>query len=184
MNNQKCLIVIIGPTATGKTNLSIKLANYFNTDVISADSRQFYRELKIGAAPPSDEELNTVNHHFIHHLSIKDNYNAGKYEKECLIKIKNLFEKKDKLILVGGSRLYVNAITKGIDNIPDTPINIRNKIVRLYEKEGISSLRKILKEKDPKYYNQVDLNNQNRLIRAIEVIYNTGKPFSHFRKNS
>ena len=180
--NTKTLIIILGPTAIGKTSISIKLAKHYNTQIISADSRQFYKELKIGAAPPSKKELSEVQHHFIHNLSVNEDYNVGKFEEDALRKIEELFKEKEKIIMVGGSGLYIDAICKGFDKMPDISEEIRNKVISLYKKKGIKFLQSELKENDPIYFNEVDIQNPQRLMRAIEVIYSTGKPFSNFRK--
>ena len=178
----KTLIIILGPTAIGKTSISIKLAKHYNTQIISADSRQFYKELKIGAAPPSKEELSEVQHHFIHNLSVNEDYNVGKFEEDALRKIEELLKEKEKIIMVGGSGLYIDAICKGFDKMPDTSKEIRNKVISLYKEKGIKFLQSELKENDPIYFNEVDIQNSQRLMRALEVIYSTGKPFSKFRK--
>lgn len=182
--NTKTLIVVLGPTAIGKTSLSIELAKHYNTDIISADSRQFYKELLIGAAPPSEKELNEVKHHFVQHLSVTEDYNVGKFEEDAIQKIEELFHKKDKVILVGGSGLYINAICKGIDKMPDIPPKIREKVIKLYKEKGIEFLKTEVKEKDPVFYNEVDINNPQRLMRALELIYSTNKTFSSFRKKT
>ncbi|MBT6699172.1 MAG: tRNA (adenosine(37)-N6)-dimethylallyltransferase MiaA [Flavobacteriales bacterium] len=178
----KTLIIILGPTAIGKTSISIKLAKHYNTQIISADSRQFYKELKIGAAPPSKEELSEVQHHFIHNLSVNEDYNVGKFEEDALRKIEELFKEKEKIIMVGGSGLYIDAICKGFDKMPDISKEIRNRVISLYKEKGIKFLQSELKENDPIYFNEVDIQNPQRLMRAIEVIYSTSKPFSNFRK--
>ena len=180
--NTKTLIIILGPTAIGKTSISIKLAKHYNTQIISADSRQFYKELKIGAAPPSEKELSEVQHHFIHNLSVTEDYNAGKFEEDALRKIEELFKEKEKIVMVGGSGLYIDAICKGFNKMPDISEKIRNRVISLYKKKGIEFLQSELKENDPIYFNEVDIQNPQRLMRAIEVIYSTGKPFSNFRK--
>ena len=180
--NTRTLIIVLGPTAIGKTSISIKLAKHYNTQIISADSRQFYKELKIGAAPPSKKELSEAQHHFIHNLSVTEDYNVGKFEEDALRKIEELFKEKEKIIMVGGSGLYIDAICKGFDKMPDISEEIRNKVISLYKKKGIEFLQSELKENDPIYFNEVDIQNPQRLMRAIEVIYSTGKPFSNFRK--
>jgi len=180
--NTKTLIIILGPTAIGKTSISIKLAKHYNTQIISADSRQFYKELKIGAAPPSKKELSEVQHYFIHNLSVTEDYNVGKFEEDALRKIEELFKEKEKIIMVGGSGLYIDAICKGFDKMPDISEEIRNKVISLYKKKGIEFLQSELKENDLIYFNEVDVQNPQRLMRALEIIYLTGKPFSNFRK--
>ena len=180
--NTKHLIVIVGPTAIGKTSLSINLAKYYNTEIISADSRQFFKELLIGTAPPSKKELSIIRHHFVQHISIEEEYNVGKFEKQAIKKIEELFCFKDKLILVGGSGLYIDAICYGLDEMPKISSRIRDGIRQLYKNKGINFLLSELKEKDPIFYEQVDKRNPHRLMRALEVIYSANKPFSSFRK--
>ena len=180
--NTKHLIVIVGPTAIGKTSLSINLAKYYNTEIISADSRQFFKELLIGTAPPSKKELSIIRHHFIQHISVEEEYNVGKFEKQAIKKIEELFCYKDKLILVGGSGLYIDAICDGLDEMPKISSKIRDGIKQLYKNKGINFLLSELKEKDPIFYEQVDKRNPHRLMRALEVIYSANKPFSSFRK--
>ena len=138
--------------------------------------------MKIGAAPPSKKELSEVQHHFIHNLSVNEDYNVGKFEEDALRKIEELFKEKEKIIMVGGSGLYIDAICKGFDKMPDISKEIRNKIISLYKEKGIKFLQSELKENDPIYFNEVDIQNPQRLMRAIEVIYSTSKPFSNFRK--
>ena len=181
MTKNKNLIYIAGPTGVGKTDLSLEIAKKFNTDIVSCDSRQFYKELKIGASPPSYSQLKEVKHHFIHHKSIHDVYNVGKYEKDAITVINDLFKEKDNLILVGGSGLYADSIMYGIDNLPDIPPNIREGLINEYNSSGLEVIQNKLKKLDIKYYNEVDLNNSNRIIRALEIIEFTGKPFSLFR---
>ena len=182
--NTKTLIVVLGPTAIGKTSLSIYLAKHYNTDIISADSRQFYKELLIGAAPPSEEELDEVQHHFIQHLSVTEDYNVGQFEEDAIQKLEDLFTEKDKVILVGGSGLYIDSICKGFDKMPDISAYIREKVIEMYHEKGVEFLQKEVKEKDPVFYNEVDKNNPQRLMRALEVIYSTNKTFSSFRKRT
>ena len=181
MTKNKNLIYIAGPTGVGKTDLSLEIAKKFNTDIVSCDSRQFYKELKIGTSPPSHSQLKHVKHHFIHHKSIHDKYNVGKYEKDAIKVINDLFKEKDNLILVGGSGLYADSIMYGIDNLPDIPPNIREGLINEYNSSGLEVIQNKLKKLDIKYYNEVDLNNSNRIIRALEIIEFTGKPFSLFR---
>ena len=183
MRKNKNLIYISGPTGVGKTDLSIEIAKKFNTEIVSCDSRQFYKELKIGTSPPSNNQLAEVKHHFIHNKNIQDVYNVGKYEKEAISKLNSLFEKNESIVLVGGSGLYANSVIYGIDDFPDVPVNIRNKIIQEYESKGIKSLQNRLKLLDSKYCEEVDLNNKNRLIRAIEIIEYTGQKFSDLRTN-
>lgn len=179
----KELIVISGPTAVGKTSLAINLANEINTEIISADSRQFYKELNIGVARPSQKELNSIKHHFIGHISIQDNYNAGEYEAEAIEKINSLFQKYEKLVITGGSGMYIDAITRGMDNLPNVDKSIREELNELFKDNGITPLQEELMEKDIEYYNIVDKQNHIRLIRALEIIRQTGKTFTSFRTN-
>ena len=182
MSTTKKLIVLLGPTASGKTSLSIEIAQKLNTEILSCDSRQFYKELKIGAAPPSKEELAIVNHHFIQHLSINENYSIGQFEKDAIKKITELFKAHNYLLLVGGSGLYIDAICNGIDNIPNISKNVREKINNEYEKNGIYWLQEKIKKIDPEFYKSVDINNPQRLKRCYEVFHETGKRFSTFHK--
>ncbi|MDB2366156.1 tRNA (adenosine(37)-N6)-dimethylallyltransferase MiaA [Flavobacteriaceae bacterium] len=181
MRKNKNLIYIAGPTGVGKTDLSLEIAKKFNTDIVSCDSRQFYKELKIGTSPPSNSQLKEVKHHFIHNKSIHDLYNVGKYEKEAITVINDLFKEKDNLILVGGSGLYADSIMFGIDDFPDVPLDIRNNIIADFKSGGIEIIQNKLKKLDPEYYEEVDLSNFNRIIRALEVIELTGKKFSSQR---
>ena len=181
MRKNKNLIYIAGPTGIGKTNLSIEIAKKLNSEILSCDSRQFYKELNIGTSPPSYSQLNDVKHHFIHNKSIHDIYNVGNYEKEAITLINKLFEDKDVLILVGGSGLYADSIMYGIDEFPEIPANIRESLLNEYNSSGLELIQNKLKKLDIKYYNEVDLNNSNRIIRALEIIEFTGKEFSLFR---
>ncbi len=181
---EKKLIIIVGPTGVGKTALSIELAQYFKTEIISADSRQIYKELNIGTAKPSEQECKTVPHHFIGSHSIHENYNVGKYEQEVIKQLSQLYQKHNTLILVGGTGLYVDAICNGIDSLPETDLKIRSKLENLFKQEGIAALQEKLKEVDIDYYKTVDLNNPHRLIRALEVSIISGKPYSSFRKKN
>ncbi len=182
----KCLIVIVGPTAIGKTALSIKIANHFNTEIISCDSRQFFKEMKIGTAVPTEEELATAPHHFIQNKSIFDNYTVGDFEKEALSKLDSLFETNNFAVLVGGSGLYVNAILEGFDTFPEIDSKIRATIQTHYETSGLHYLQEKLKETDSEYYNFLletnpqTLQNPQRLMRFVEVGLGTGKPYSSF----
>ena len=180
MTNKK-LIYITGPTGIGKTDISIILAKKLKTEIISCDSRQFYKELKIGTSPPTKKQLGEVNHYFIHNKSIHDTYNVGLYEKEAIMVINELFNKNDNIILVGGSGLYADSIIYGIDDFPDIPVIIRDKITKQYNSKGIEYIQNRLKSLDPEYYNEVDFNNTNRMIRALEVIEYTDKKFSSYR---
>lgn len=176
----KTLISIVGPTAIGKTALSIKLANYFDTEIISADSRQFYKEMHIGTAAPTPSELSSAPHHFIHHKSIQDNYSVGDFEKEALKTLDILFKTKDVVIMVGGSGLYVDAVTKGLDEFPKVNSSIRTSLNERLHSEGIESLQEQLKKLDPKSFENIALDNPHRLIRALEICIGTKKPYSSF----
>lgn len=176
----KWLISIVGPTGIGKTNLAIKLAQYFETEIISADSRQFFKEMAIGTAVPSKEELETIKHHFIQNISIFDEYSVGDFERDAIALLQKLFKEKDIVIMVGGSGLYIDAITKGLDKFPEVDPNIRTQLNKLMENQGISVLQEQLSNLDPAYFNKVDTENPHRLIRALEVCLGTGKPFSSF----
>jgi len=177
----KNLIYIAGPTGIGKTEISINLAKELNTEIISCDSRQFYKELKIGTSPPNDKQLEEVTHHFIYNKSIHDNYNVGMYEDDAIKKISELFTDKDYLILVGGSGLYADSIMYGIDKFPKVSEEVRNNLRNAYEEQGIEFLQIEIKKLDPEYYNKVDLNNHVRLLRALELMKSTGKSFSSMR---
>lgn len=174
--------MIAGPTAVGKTALSIELAKFYGCPVISADSRQFYKEMSIGTAKPSTQEMQEVPHYFIDNISIHNTYNVGQYEREAIELIERLFKQYDHLILVGGSGLYINAVLNGVDEFEEIPAGIREDIIKLYEEKGLAYLQEELKQRDETYYNQVDLNNPQRLIRALEVCMHTQKPYSAFRK--
>jgi len=178
----KHLITIIGPTAIGKTNLAIKIANYFKTEIVSADSRQFYKEMNIGTAKPSNSELNSIKHHLINNKSINDDYNISDYEKDALNSINSIFNKNDIAILVGGSGLYINAILYGLDEIPEISNDIRNSLYLDLELKGIKKLQDQLKLLDPVSHDAIDINNPRRLIRALEVSISTGKSYSSFLK--
>lgn len=176
------LISIVGPTAIGKTALSIKLAQHFQTEIISCDSRQFFKEMAIGTAVPSEEELNAAKHHFIQHISIFDSYNVGQFEKDAIAKLDELFQKHNVVIMVGGSGLYVDAVLKGLDDFPKVDSKIRAGLNQKLETQGIESLQQQLEELDPVYYKKVALGNPHRLIRALEICIGSGKPYSSFLK--
>lgn len=179
----KYLIVLTGPTGIGKTSIGINIAKHFNTEIVSSDSRQIFKELTIGTAVPTKKEISTVKHHFIQTLSIKDDYNASKYENDALDIINSLFRKYNLVLLVGGSMMYIDAVCNGIDVMPDSDPEIRNSLKEKLEKEGLESLRFQLKKLDPEYYHNVDLKNPNRIIHALEISIMTGKPYSTFRSN-
>ncbi|RPD90772.1 tRNA (adenosine(37)-N6)-dimethylallyltransferase MiaA [Aureibaculum marinum] len=180
----KHLITIVGPTAIGKTNLSIALASYFNTEIISSDSRQFYKEMNIGTAVPNQEELEAVKHHFIQHLSIHENYSVGHFENDAITKLDKLYKKHEHVVMVGGSGLYTDAVLYGLDNFPKINPEIRKNLKEQFENTGIESLQEQLKTLDLVTYNNIDLNNHQRLIRALEICIGTGKPFSSFQTNN
>jgi tRNA dimethylallyltransferase len=174
------LIVILGPTGIGKTDLSIDIAKAFNTEIISSDSRQVYKELKIGTAVPTDEQLQKVKHHFIGNKSIYDYYNASMFEFEVLETLKELFEKNKQVVMTGGSGMYINAVCDGIDELPTIDQKLREDLIKKYEEEGIESLRLQLKMLDPVSYEKIDLKNPKRVLKALEVSIQTGKPYSSF----
>ena len=181
MKTNKTLIFIAGPTGIGKTDFSIKIAKELNTEIISCDSRQFYKEMLIGTSPPTKSQLKEVKHHFIHNKSIHDQYNVGLYEKDAIEVIDNLFNKRDHLILVGGSGLFADSIISGLDEFPIIPEKIRTSVRNLFKEEGIEYLQKKIKKLDPEYFSKVDINNSMRLMRALEIIEHTGKSFSSMR---
>jgi tRNA dimethylallyltransferase len=180
--SNKTLIVIAGPTAVGKTDTAIWLARHYDTVVVSADSRQFYREMCIGTAKPSAEEQAAARHYFIDSHSITEDFTVGDYEKQALALLDELFKQHDKVILVGGSGLFIRAVTEGFDELPDADPAIRERLNNELIEKGIQFLQEKLKNADPEYYQQVDLNNPQRIIRALQVFESTGKPFSSFRK--
>jgi tRNA dimethylallyltransferase len=180
----KTLIVVVGPTAIGKTALAITVANTFKTEIISADSRQFFKELEIGTAKPSPEELSAAPHHFINSHSVTNLFSTGDFEVEALARMASLFEQKDQLVMVGGSGLYINAILNGLDDLPDTDLSIREVLNERLSTDGISSIQKQLSELDPEYYASVDQANPQRLIRGLEFHLSTGKKLSSFLSRS
>ena len=180
---RKRLIVVVGATAVGKTAESIRIAELLKTEIVSADSRQFYKEMNIGVARPSIEELETVPHHLIAHISVTDSYNVARYEQDALKCIEGLFERYDDVVLTGGSGLFVKAVCEGLDEIPDADIEIRNSLNDIFATQGIEPLQRELQEKDPEYWNIVDKQNHIRLIRALEVCRQTGRTFSSYRNN-
>ncbi len=181
--NSNTLIVLLGPTASGKTDLAIALAQHFKTEIISADSRQFYKEIPIGTATPNADQLALVKHHFVGHLSIQDNYNVFRFEQDVLKLLEKGFKSHDVFVITGGSGLYIDAVCQGIDELPDPDIGLRNSLEKLFKEQGIEVLQQKLKELDPVYFQSVDLKNSKRLMRAIEVCLQTGKPYSQQRLN-
>ncbi len=179
----KNLIIITGPTAIGKTSTAIGVARHFNTEIVSADSRQIYRELTIGTAVPSPTELAAVKHHFIHSHSIQQTYNASIYETEAMELLGKLFKKNDTIVMAGGSMLYIDAVCKGIDTMPDVDPELRQNLKNRLKTEGIESLRMQLKQLDRDYYSEVDLKNPARIVHALEICLMTGKPYSSFRSS-
>jgi tRNA dimethylallyltransferase len=181
--SKKYLVVVLGPTAIGKTAKSIALANYFNSEIISADSRQFYKEMAIGTAVPSENELKSIPHHFIHHKSVEDKYSVGDFEADAVALTEKLFKKHDVIFMVGGSGLYVDAVCNGLDEFPEVEDTIREELKLQLEEKGIEFLQNKLRELDPDYFKSADTQNPQRVIRALEVCLVSGKPFSSFRKN-
>ena len=177
------LVCVVGPTAIGKTKLSIKIAESFSAEIISADSRQFFKEMSIGTAVPSAEELAIVPHHFIQNRSIFDNYSVGDFEKDAIALLDKLFVRNKIMVMVGGSGLYVDAITKGLDKFPEVPSDIRETLNEQYKSSGIEPLQKELEKVDPDYFSKVDIHNHHRLMRALEIYRGTGRPFTSFLNN-
>ena len=177
----KYLLIVIGPTGIGKTDLAIELARNWNTEIISCDSRQMFREMKIGTAVPSQNQLESVKHHFIGNLSIHDYYNVYNYETDVLNLLDDLFKEKKLVVMAGGSGLYLDAVLFGMDDIPDPDPAVREEFIRRMDEEGVEKLARELKEIDPEYYEQVDINNPKRVLRGLEVWHSTGMKFSSFR---
>ena len=182
MNNQ--LVTIIGPTAIGKTDLAIKIAEFYKTEIVSADSRQFYRELNIGTAKPSSSELSKIKHHLINNKSIHEQYNINDFEKDAIESINSIFKKNKVAVLVGGSGLFINSVLYGLDEIPAIDENIRNSLYSDMDSLGIKLLQEKLKLLDPNSYDNIDIDNPRRLIRALEVTIGSGKPYSSFLKKT
>ncbi len=176
----KFLVIIAGPTASGKTETGIRLAEHFDSEIISADSRQIYKETLIGTAVPTPEQLQHVTHHFIQTVSLSTYYNASMYEQDVLKKLDELFASHDIVFLVGGSGLYINAVCEGIDDLPTIKPEIRNELAEKFRTQGIGSLQEMLRERDPVSYEKIDLNNHYRVLKALEVSIQTGKPYSSF----
>ena len=178
---RKILIAIVGPTAVGKTALAIRLAQHFKTEIVSADARQVFREMNIGTAKPSNEELLAVKHHFINSRSIHENFNAGAFAEQAEVVINELFKRHEKIILCGGSGLYIKALLHGFDDMPEVPAGIRQSVIEDYEKNGLEWLQQSVSKSDPGYFEVADKQNPQRLMRALEVFRATGNPFSTFR---
>ena len=178
----KYLIVIAGPTGIGKTDLSIEIAKKYNADILSCDSRQFFKEMSIGTAVPTKKELEEVKHHFIQNISIEQEYSVGKFEIDALKKINEIHKTNEVVVMVGGSGLYIDAVCRGLDHFPDVPNILRDELNLKYEKQGIEVLKKQLDTLDPEYYKEVDQANPHRIIRALEICIHTGKTFTSFRK--
>ncbi|MEO6347472.1 MAG: tRNA (adenosine(37)-N6)-dimethylallyltransferase MiaA [Aquaticitalea sp.] len=176
----KILISIVGPTAIGKTALSIQLANHFKTEIISADSRQFYKEMLIGTAAPTATELSSAKHHFIHHKSVEEEYNVGAFERDAIRLLEELFSTKDLVIMVGGSGLYVNAVINGLNNFPEINPKIRAFLNKQFTEKGLVHLQRELKHLDPVTYNSISIDNPHRVIRALEVCIGTGRTYASF----
>lgn len=177
---QKYLISVIGPTAIGKTCLSIAIARHFKTDILSADSRQFYKEMQIGTAAPTKDELSAAPHHFIHHKSVLENYNVGAFEKDALHTLVQLFKNHDVVVMVGGSGLYIDAVIKGLDDFPEVDPSIRTTLNETLETMGLQPLQNMLKKLDPQAFDTIAIDNQHRVIRALEICIGSGKPYSSF----
>lgn len=181
MSSSKYLITIVGPTAIGKTALSIQLAQHFNTEIISCDSRQFYKEMTIGTAVPTKDELTAAKHHFIQNRSIFEDYSVGDFERDALNKLDELFKVHDIIIMVGGSGLYVDAVLNGLDYFPEIAPSVRKKLNKELEEQGLGYLQNKLKQLDINTYHQIALDNPHRIIRALEVCIGSGKPYSSFK---
>lgn len=180
----KTLVVVVGPTAVGKTAMAIRLAQHFGTEILSADSRQFYREMNVGTAKPDAAELASAVHHFINSHSIVEEYSAGDFERDALQLLEELFQQRDVVIMVGGSGLFVRAVCEGLDDLPKAPMDLREKWNAVYANEGIGPLQEQLKQIDPEYYAKADIDNPQRVIRALEVFEATGQPISSFQKKA
>lgn len=182
--NNKYLIILTGPTAVGKTELSIELAQWLDTDIISCDARQFYKEMNIGTAKPNKEEMGMVRHHFINNLSITENYSAGDFERDAILLLEEKFKTSNSAFVTGGSGLYIKAVCEGFDQFPEVPEDIINSLKSVFALGGINPLQEELKIKDPQYYKEIDLNNPHRIIRALSVIRTSNQPFSLFQSKN
>ena len=179
----KSLIILLGPTGVGKTDLSIEIAKIYDTEIISCDSRQIFKEMRIGTAVPDQKVLEIVPHHFIQSHSIHEYYNASKFEQEVLEKLDLLFLANDVILMTGGSMLYIDALCKGIDDLPNVDDKIRNSLIKRFETDGIEPLKEELSHLDPDYFKEVDLKNPKRILHALEICLMTGSPYSSFRTN-
>ena len=182
MSKEKSLVVVVGPTAVGKTSLAIRLAQHYGTSIVSADSRQFYRQLTIGTAKPSTEERRQAPHYFIDSHSIEETYSAGDFEREALALLEELFKTQDVVIVVGGSGLFIQALCEGLDELPTAPKPIRDALNHRLVQDGLGPLQDYLKKIDPQGYEQLDVENPQRVIRALEVFESSGRPMSSFLK--
>ena len=181
VKKNKHLICIVGPTASGKTSIGIEIANHFNTEILSADSRQMYNQMSIGTAKPTKKELAAAKHHFVNNLNLWDDYSAGDFEREGIEKLSQIYSEKDIAVIVGGSGLFVKAITEGFDDIPAVPDSIRTQLIGRFEESGLTPLQSQLKQLDPAQFETMDIQNHQRVIRALEVCIGTGKPYSSFK---
>ena len=180
---EKKLFSVVGPTGIGKTKLAIAVAKYFRTEIVSCDARQFFSEIPIGTAAPTEDELAQVKHHFIGNLSVVDEYSIGQYEKDALEKLEQLFQKYDNVVLVGGSGMYEKAVAEGLNNLPESNPENQKKLEQLFSEGGIEALQKLLKESDSVYYQIVDKENPRRLMRALDIIWQTGKTYTENIEN-
>ncbi|MGE4334284.1 MAG: tRNA (adenosine(37)-N6)-dimethylallyltransferase MiaA [Macellibacteroides sp.] len=178
------LIVLLGPTGVGKTELSLRVASHVGSPIISADSRQLYKELVIGTAAPTAEQLARIKHYFVGTLSLTDYYNASQFEEEVLLCLENLFQSTSNVVMTGGSMMYIDAVCNGIDELPTVSLEIRTNLMKRFEVEGLDPIREDLKRLDPQHYNEVDLNNYKRVIHALEICLMTGRPYSELRTNT
>lgn len=182
MSTRKILVVVVGPTAVGKTAMAIRLAQHFDTEILSADSRQFYKEMTIGTAKPDNEELAAAKHHFINSHSIEEEYSAGDFERDALNTLQELFQKKDVAVMVGGSGLFVRAVCEGLDDLPKAPEGVRDRLNSEFEQGGLEPLKERLQEIDPAYYAIADIDNPQRVIRALEVFEASGNTMTYYQK--
>ena len=178
------LIVLLGPTGVGKTELSLRVASHVGSPIISADSRQLYKELVIGTAAPTAEQLARIKHYFVGTLSLTDYYNASQFEEEVLLCLENLFQSTSNVVMTGGSMMYIDAVCNGIDELPTVSLEIRTNLMKRFEVEGLDPIQEDLKRLDPQHYNEVDLNNYKRVIHALEICLMTGRPYSELRTNT